>query len=69
MDKRFDKIDGRFNEVDGRLDMIYNQTVCLTLGQTALKIDINEIKSVCNYLNNEVARNTKDIYVIKNEKN
>lgn len=69
VDSRFDKVEKRFDKIDDRLDMIYDQTVRLTLGQTALKMDINEIKNVCNYLNNEVARNTKDIYVIKNEKN
>jgi len=76
VDEKFDRVDERFNQVDNRLDkiddrlnMVYDQTVRLTLGQTALKMDINEIKNVCNYLNNEVARNTKDIYVIKNEKN
>ncbi|PXV62437.1 hypothetical protein C8C78_1336 [Halanaerobium congolense] len=69
VDDRFDKVDDRFDKVDDRLDMIYDQTIRLTLGQTALKMDINEIKSVYNYLNNEVARNSKDIYVMKNEKN
>jgi len=69
VDDRFNKVDDRFDKVDDRLDMIYDQTIRLTLGQTALKMDINEIKSVYNYLNNEVARNSKDIYVMKNEKN
>ena len=69
VDDRFDKVDDRLDKVDDRLDMIYDQTIRLTLGQTALKMDINEIKSVYNYLNNEVARNSKDIYVMKNEKN
>ncbi|TDO94167.1 hypothetical protein DFR79_104133 [Halanaerobium saccharolyticum] len=69
VDERFNEVDNRLDKIDDRLDMIYDQTVRLTLGQTALKMDINEIKSVCNYLNNEVARNTKDIYVMKNEKN
>jgi chromosome segregation ATPase len=69
VDDRFNKVDDRFNKVDDRFDMIYDQTIRLTLGQTALKMDINEIKSVYNYLNNEVARNSKDIYVMKNEKN
>ncbi|TDP11562.1 hypothetical protein C8C79_13516 [Halanaerobium congolense] len=69
VDDRLDKVDDRFDKVDDRLDMIYDQTIRLTLGQTALKMDINEIKSVYNYLNNEVARNSKDIYVMKNEKN
>ena len=68
-DDRFDKIDNRFDKLDVRLDMIYDQTVRLTMGQTALKTDINEIKSAFNYLNNEVARNSKDIYVIKNSQN
>jgi predicted nucleic acid-binding Zn-ribbon protein len=68
-DDRFDKIDNRFDKLDVRLDMIYDQTVRLTMGQTALKTDINEIKSAFNYLNNEVARNSKDIYVIKNGQN
>jgi predicted nucleic acid-binding Zn-ribbon protein len=68
-DDRFDKIDRRFDKLDDRLDMIYDQTVRLTMGQTALKTDINEIKSAFNYLNNEVARNSKDIYVIKNGQN
>jgi CRISPR/Cas system CSM-associated protein Csm2 small subunit len=69
LDERFNEVDDRFDKVDDRLDMIYDQTIRLTLGQTALKMDINEIKSVYNYLNNEVARNSKDIYVMKNEKN
>jgi chromosome segregation ATPase len=68
VDRRFDKIDDRFDKLDDRLDMIYDQTVRLTLGQTALKREINEMKSGFNYLNNEVARNSKDIYVMKNEK-
>jgi hypothetical protein len=62
-------MDHRFDKMDDRLDIIYEQTVRLTLGQTAIKIDINEIKSVYNYLNNEVARNSKDIYVMKDNKN
>ncbi|RAK12508.1 hypothetical protein C8C77_10570 [Halanaerobium saccharolyticum] len=69
VDERFNDVDNRLDKIDDRLNMIYDQTVRLTLGQTALKMDINEIKSVCNYLNNEVTRNTKDIYVIKNERN
>ena len=69
IDERFNKVDERFDKMDDRLDMIYDQTVRLTLGQTALKTDIDEIKTVYNYLNNEVARNSKDIYVIKNKKN
>ena len=69
IDERFNKVDRRFDKLDVRLDMIYDQTVRLTMGQTALKTDINEIKSAFNYLNNEVARNSKDIYVIKNSQN
>jgi predicted nuclease with TOPRIM domain len=69
INERFNKVDGRFDNLDDRLDMIYDQTVRLTLGQTVLKRDISEIKSVFNYLNNEVARNSKDIYVIKNGQN
>jgi predicted nucleic acid-binding Zn-ribbon protein len=69
IDERFNKVDRRFDKLDDRLDMIYDQTVRLTMGQTALKTDINEIKSAFNYLNNEVARNSKDIYVIKNGQN
>jgi chromosome segregation ATPase len=68
IDEKFGEIDERFDNLDDRLDMIYDQTVRLTLSQTALKRDINEIKSGFNYLNNEVARNSKDIYVMKNEK-
>jgi hypothetical protein len=38
----------------------------LTVGQTKIKTDIDELKVGFDYLNTEVARNTKDIYVIKN---
>jgi len=69
IDERFNEVDLKFEEMDDRLDIIYDQTVRLTMGQTALRTDINEIKSVFNYLNNEVARNSKDIYVIKNGQN
>ena len=69
VDIRFDSIEDKFDKVDDKLGLIYDQTVRLTLGQTALKTDIDEIKTVYNYLNNEVARNSKDIYVIKNKKN
>ncbi|MFP4020123.1 MAG: hypothetical protein ACLFUK_00845, partial [Halanaerobium sp.] len=62
-------IDDKFDKVDDKLGLIYDQTVRLTLGQTALKMDLKEIKNGFDYLNNEVARNSKDIYVMKNKEN